>query len=68
MKRGLRKVIEELHQRYYAGPMESDCDGDFDFGFAEGMKVAYDNMAEDLAALLGQFYPDWKPGRGRRRK
>ena len=68
MKRRLRKAIEELHQRYYTGPIEADCDDDFDFGFTDGMKVAYDNITEDLAALLGQFYSDWKPARMRQRK
>lgn len=68
MRRGLRQALEELYQRYHAGPVDGDCEGDFDFGFVEGMKVAYDNMTEDLTALIGQFYPDWKPRRSRRRK
>jgi hypothetical protein len=67
MKRKLQKKLEELHQRYASGPMESDCDGDFDFGFAEGMKIAYDDMVENLAALLAEFYPEGQGMRRRRR-
>lgn len=66
MKRKLQKKLEELRQRYASGPMESDCDGDFDFGFAKGMKIAYDDMVENLVASLAEFYPEGQWARRRR--
>jgi len=56
-KRGLQKVIEELFEKYDCGPSGGDCDGEFDFGFSNGMELAYKDMAEDLARLLAQFFP-----------
>jgi len=68
MRPEFRKMLEELYEKYSIGPSESDCDGDFDFGFSSGMALAYEDVASDLAVLLGKFYSDWKPKRRRRRK
>lgn len=65
MKRGMKKALEELHRKYNSGPSEGDCEGDYDFGFASGMKTAYENMAEDLKILIAEFYP--RPAGKRRR-
>ena len=57
IKRGLHEAIKELFEKYNCGPSGGDCDGEFDFGFSNGMELAYKDMAEDLARLLALFFP-----------
>ena len=47
-----KKALLAFAEKLSRGPSQSDCEGEYDFGFAAGQETAYENLRDDFNAVL----------------